>query len=239
MKWFKHDCDASNDSRILKLKSKFGMEGYGVFFNTLELISRKMEKDIDSFGYLPEEWDDEALEIEFGLSSDKVRTIFDYMCQIGLFEKKDGKIYNSKIKDRCDDYTARLLRLQQFSGTNSEHSTDSVRTKSDFVHPRIDKNRIDKNIISNNILIPTPKKYSSIEHLKEEDFQEIATNYKTEVSLVLFVWEKLKNYCESKGKRYKNYKSALRNWVLEDLRKASERRGGDPTKRAIDARGIK
>lgn len=146
MKWFKHDCDASVDSRIRKLKQKYGMIGYGIFFNTLELIARKMEKDISSFGFLPDEWDDEALEMEFGQSSDTIRTMFDYMCQIGLFEKKDGKLYNVKIQERCDDYTARLLR----SASNSEQDTNSVRTKSDKV--RLDKNRIDKNKIDNNII---------------------------------------------------------------------------------------
>lgn len=34
-------------------------------------------------------------------------------------------------------------------------------------------------------------------------------------------WEKLQNYCASKGKRYKDYKAALRNWVINDDEKTA------------------
>jgi hypothetical protein len=225
MKWFKHDCDASEDSRIKKLKHKFGMEGYGVFFNTLELMGRKMENDILSFGYLPEDWDSESLEIEFGLSSDKIQTMFDYMCQIGLFEKKEDKLFNSKLVTRCDDYTNRILRLKQFSGIKSEHTSNHVQTKSDNVHPRLDKIRLDKiRIKNNNVLV---KEKSKLEDLTDDVISEIAETYKVSVGFVTLQREKLKNYCSSKGKVYKDYKAALRNFVLSDMQKEVEGRKND------------
>lgn len=146
MKWFKHDTDASNDPKIKKLKKKFGMVGYGVYFNLLELIARKMESNVEEFGFLPADWDDESLELEFGLDTNNVRTMFDYMCEVGLFEKKQGRLYNSKIQSRCDDYTSRLLRKEDYNAKKSnmsEQSPNSVRTKSDKV--RLDKNRIEEN----------------------------------------------------------------------------------------------
>jgi hypothetical protein len=143
MKWFKHDTDASNDPKIKKLKKKFGMFGYGVYFNLLEIIARKMENNISEFGYLPNDWDNESLELEFEQDANTVQTVFDYMCEIGLFEKKQGRLYNSKIQSRCDDYTARILRNK----AQSEQSTNSVRTKSDKVS--LEENRIDKNRIDN------------------------------------------------------------------------------------------
>lgn len=73
-------------------------------------------------------------------------------------------------------------------------------------------------------------KYSSINSLKEEDFVEIASSYKVSVGFVKMKFEALKNYCESKGRRYKNYKSTLRNFVLGDIQKAivdrQQRKGG-------------
>ena len=235
MKWFKHDCDASEDSRIKKLKHKFGMEGYGVFFNTLELIGRKMENNISSFGFLPSDWDDEALEIEFGLSSDKVRTMFDYMCQIGLFEEKEGRIYNSKIVDRCDDYTSRIVRFKQFPNSKYEHSSNTVRTKSDFVRPRldIDKNRIDKNI-KKTLSIESVKKNSSIKSITDIEINEIAEKYNVPIPFVHSKYDDLINYCESKGKRYKNYYAALCNWVKQDAMKIrKEAEHGSKSKVAI------
>jgi uncharacterized protein (DUF427 family) len=126
MKWFKHDVDASNDSRIRKLKRKFGMEGYGIYFNTLELVARGFESNL---GMLPIEWDDDALEMEFETTPDKIRTVFKYMVQIGLFEETNGQLFNPKIVNRCDDYTARLLRKENIQA----QSTDNVRTSSDSV----------------------------------------------------------------------------------------------------------
>lgn len=142
MKWFKHDSDASNDPKIKKLRKKFGMAGYGVYFNILEIIARKMEDRIEEFGFVPEDWDDDILSIEFDIDTNTLRTMFDFMCDVGLFERKNGRLYNSKIQGRCDDYTARILRNKP----NNEESTNSVRTKSDNVP--LEENRIEENIQS-------------------------------------------------------------------------------------------
>jgi len=143
MKWFKHDSDASNDPKIKKLKKKFGMVGYGVYFNLLEIIAVKMEDHIEDFGFLPKDWDEELLSIEFGVDTDTLRTMFDYMFEVGLFENKNGRLYNAKIQGRCDDYTARILRNSS-NKQELQKSTNSVRTKSDFVP--LEENRIEENI---------------------------------------------------------------------------------------------
>lgn len=180
MKWFKHDTDASNDPKIRKLKKRFGMAGYGVYFNLLELIARKMEDDIESFGYLDDDWDDESLELEFGLDPNSVRTMFDYICEIGLFEKKDGKMYNEKIKERCDDYTSRLLRTSNSKPKKEElkpkkeESTNIVRTKSDKVlleENRIEEIRIEKNKGESASALPTPSEISR-EFFESQERQE-------------------------------------------------------------------
>lgn len=85
MRWFKHDTDASNDSRLKKLIKKHGLQGYGLFFLILELMTRKIDNHLDEAGYLPLEYDDEALAIESEQSTDSVRTMLDYMITIGLF----------------------------------------------------------------------------------------------------------------------------------------------------------
>ena len=50
--------------------------------------------------------------------------------------------------------------------------------------------------------------------------------------------EKLTNYCEAKGRVYKNYKSALRNFVLGDMQKQVERSANDKY-RGVDATNVK
>ena len=88
------------------------------------------------------------------------------------------------------------------------------------------------------VLAITGKKYSSIKEVGDGDIQEIANSYKVSPGFVKLQFEKLKNYCESKGKVYKNYKAALRNFVLGEMQRAVERRFPDATKRGVDARRV-
>jgi len=69
-----------------------------------------------------------------------------------------------------------------------------------------------------------PKKYSSLQDITDIDIKEIADRYKVTIGFVKLQKEKLENYCESFGRRYKNYKSALRNFVLGDIQKNIENR---------------
>lgn len=66
--------------------------------------------------------------------------------------------------------------------------------------------------------IDTPKnKFNNIESLTKEIIIEIANEYNVFESDVVRQKEYLKNYVESKGKIYKNYKSTLKNWVMRAI----------------------
>ena len=88
------------------------------------------------------------------------------------------------------------------------------------------------------IKIPA-KKYSSLKDIQEQDLQDIAQKYRVPIAFVKLQFEKMQNWLEAKGKRYKNYRRALMNWVLGDVQRAIERRQGDPTKRGVDARNVR
>jgi hypothetical protein len=81
--------------------------------------------------------------------------------------------------------------------------------------------------------------YSSIENITEEDITEISERYSVSIGFVKLQLEKLHNWCEAKGKSYKDYKKALMNWVLLDMQRASENKRLYGHKGGIDARGIK
>lgn len=102
-------------------------------------------------------------------------------------------------------------------------------------HPRPLK---DTHVEGNTLHSIEAKKFSSLKEITEEDMEEISNRYKIPLGMVRLSYEKLVNYCESKGKRYKNYKAALRNFVLGDAKKEIERRQYGSNKRGIDARNI-
>ncbi|SJM89997.1 hypothetical protein [Crenothrix polyspora] len=43
MKWFKHLSTARNDERLARLEDKAGLEGYGFYFKTLEIVAENMD----------------------------------------------------------------------------------------------------------------------------------------------------------------------------------------------------
>ena len=81
------------------------------------------------------------------------------------------------------------------------------------------------------------RKFSSLKEIQESDLLEISEKYRVSLGFVKLQLEKLRNYCGSKGKTYKNYKLALQNFVLGDMQKQIERSANDP-KRGVDARNV-
>ena len=91
---------------------------------------------------------------------------------------------------------------------------------------------------SSKVLKKIERKHSSIDSISDNDILEIADQYKVPEGLVRLQLEALRNYCSSKGKTYKDYKAALKNFVIREAKSAVERRMGDPTKRGIDASNL-
>jgi phage replication O-like protein O len=56
----------------------------------------------------------------------------------------------------------------------------------------------------------------SIDSLTQENLIEISNKYQVPLSFVLSKKDDLENYCLAHGKKYKNYKAALSNWVKKD-----------------------
>lgn len=86
--------------------------------------------------------------------------------------------------------------------------------------------------------IVSPKKYSKLEEITEEVVQQIALDYNVPIGLVRLQLEKMTNWLGSKGKSYKNYNKALRNWVLDEAKKTTERGMQNVKYRSIDATGV-
>jgi phage replication O-like protein O len=74
------------------------------------------------------------------------------------------------------------------------------------------KDNIQKKITKDNI----QKKYARLKDLDDFVLQEIAVKYKVPLPFVMSKLDDMTNWLEAKGKRYKNYKSALMNWVKKD-----------------------
>lgn len=84
--YFSHDSNARNDEKILAVRMKFGMEGYGIYFAILERLR-------DSADYMSIR-DYNVIAFDFRVSAEKVKSIVE---DFGLFVfTEDGKYFYSE-----------------------------------------------------------------------------------------------------------------------------------------------
>ena len=135
MKWFKHDSNASLDAKLKRLKHKYGMEGYGLYWYLLECIARNVEAH--NLTYELEE-DAELISVEVNIHRDRVEEMMRFMVGQGLFEESGGHITCLKMASRSDEYTQKALRNSKSVRTISVPAPEKVPPI------RTDKNRTDK-----------------------------------------------------------------------------------------------
>ena len=82
-----------------------------------------------------------------------------------------------------------------------------------------------KSVISNNKPVI---RNNNIDSITEEDIQNIVIEYQVTKAFVLSKIDDIKNYCQSKGKYYKDYLATLRNWVKKDAIEIRKEAHGKP-----------
>lgn len=129
-----------------------------------------------------------------------------------LMVSKDGRINSYKFNKNYTEWsTEKVVRK---SVPSTEKRTPLVR-KSVLKVVRKSVHTIDKkDTNTKDIKEYKEKDFSSVEKLTSEDLKEIANDYGITYSKVAYVFEQLKLYDK---KVYKNYKLALKKWIVRDL----------------------
>lgn len=102
--YFSHDCGACRDLKIIKLRRKFGWEGYGVFWAVIEAL-----RETSNYEIALEDADD--LVFEFGFK----REIFDFLFKCRLLTK-DGDVFYSKSLKRRMELKDRRIKTNRENG---------------------------------------------------------------------------------------------------------------------------
>lgn len=135
IKWFKHDSNASIDAKLKRVRLKYGMEGYGLYWYCLELVAQTVEKHNLTFEL---EHDAELIAMDTGLHQERVQEMMSDMVKWGLFENRDGIITCLKMATRTDEYTQKVLRSQGNVSTVSGECPDKIPPN------RIEENRTEQ-----------------------------------------------------------------------------------------------
>ena len=197
MKWFKHDSNASIDAKLKRLRHKYGMEGYGVYWYLLECVARTVEPHNLTFEL---EEDAELIAAEVNIHRERVEEMMRFMCDLQLFENVEGRITCLKMSSRSDEYTNKLIRQQS-----------SVRTKSGATPDKIPPNRIDrieeKDIRKRKTSIP--KDFSISESVRKWAEQHGHKRLNQHL-------ENFKDRAEAKDYKYVNWDSAFKEAIRKN-----------------------
>ena len=191
MRWFKHDSSAHRDLKLKKVKRKYGITGYGLYWYCLELIADSVDKKNITFEL---EDDSEEIAHEWNLDRVTVSEIMEYMVNLGLFECSDNRITCMKMATRLDDTNSRNPQIQAIirelecrssaktSDIPEDSSEDPENSSARLDKIRLDETRLEKNSSSdsqaNTSTVSakiTKKQQESIIELYHEMLPELST----------------------------------------------------------------
>lgn len=233
--YFPHDINAHNDEKILVLRARHGMDGYGIFWIIVEMMHETKD------GYLDPVLVAEGMSYQYKIDITLINRVITTCIDIGLFRKRKNKITSRRVqqnKKELEEYRKKKS-LAGKKGMISRWKYNKAITDDNNTITKHNKGKESKEKESKvNKISIVPAKYSSIKDITEIDIEEIAEKYKVPIGFVRLQLEKMSNWSESKGKTYRNYRKGLMNWVLRDMQKQVERRINATDRVSIDTANL-
>ena len=139
MQWFKHDSNASQDAKLKRLRMKYGLEGYGLYWYCIELVASGVDQNTFTFEL---EHDSEIIAFDTGIHVERVNEMMSYMVNLNLFESTNNTITCLKMLKRLDQSMTSNKKMREMIN-KAKGSHDAVMISHDSVMQ--EENRIDKN----------------------------------------------------------------------------------------------
>ncbi len=150
--YFPHDSNARNDQRIVKLRMKHGIMGYGVYFGMIEILR-------ETKNYLLQDSDIQSVAFDLRVDPEIVKDIINSFELFEIDKNKDSYSFYSKSLKR------RMEKLDLIKEKRAIAGAKGGKAKAIGKHLLSNKNTVDKNIVNNKKKIIKRK---SIEVRKQE-----------------------------------------------------------------------
>jgi len=163
MQWIKHDSNANQDAKLKKVRMKYGLEGYGLYWYCIELIAADVDQNNLTFEL---EHDAEIISFDTGIHIERVSEMMSYMVNVGLFESSNNTITCLKLLKRLDQsMTSNKKMREMITSAKQSHDMvmanhDGVMTNPDFVMQ--EETKIDKTK-RNNITTTSKQRFDQID----------------------------------------------------------------------------
>lgn len=213
MKWFKHDSNANTDAKLKRVRMKYGLEGYGLYWYCLELIAGSVDRNNITFEL---EHDSEIIAHDTGIHHERVNEMMSFMVSVGLFENCEGSIRCVKMAKRLDQSMASGAEMRAIIKQIKSESHDPIMIPSGHHHDTImqDKKRRDKNKTLAKFTTPTLQQVTEYCHSRSSSVDP----------------EKFCDYYEANGwvlgngKPMKSWQAVVRTWERRDRPQGEDRR---------------
>ena len=190
--YFSHDSNARNDQRLMKLRMKYGPEGYGIYFMIIEILR-------DTEDYTLHISDVESICFDVRSENEKV---LDVIKNFNLFVI-EGDYFHSKSLSNRMERLDKIKEKRRESGKKGAIATKSKRhlPKNETAIAEQVKDSKAKN--SKSI-----KTLESIDKIHLSELQDKNLDVDVEKQFDLF-----KDYLDANGKTYKDYRAGFRSWL--------------------------
>jgi len=155
--YFNHDSVARLDIRVIKLRSKLGYEGYGVFWAVLELLFTEENKlCIDDYDSLA-----------FGLqcNSDVLKQVIE---DFDLFVLEDGCFYSRRLNNHIEEINNKSNKAKENASKRWNNAT-AMQPHSDRNASKVNKSKVNKSKSIEERIIDFKKSIQSIQGISDED----------------------------------------------------------------------
>ena len=155
--YFNHDSVARLDIRVIKLRSKLGYEGYGVFWAVLELLFTEENKlCIDDYDSLA-----------FGLQcdSDVLKQVIE---DFDLFVLEDGCFYSRRLNNHIEEINNKSNKAKE-NASKRWNNAAAMKPHSDRNASKVNKSKVNKSKSIEERIIDFKKSIQSIQGISDED----------------------------------------------------------------------
>jgi len=144
--YFPHDSNARNDQRLLRVRMKYGMEGYGIYFGIIEILREQSDYKLGSCQF-------ESIAYDLRVDVKKVEDIV--MGEFVLFEwdSEYSEFWSTSLKRRMEKLDL-IKQKRAEAGRVGGKSKASAKAKvkqtqaSKVKESRVDKSKVNKNILN-------------------------------------------------------------------------------------------
>ena len=133
MKWFKHETTARHSEKLSALEQRTGLEGYGFYFKTLEIVAGLMdETERHEAEFSPTSWARQT-----NISTKKWLYLSQCCSDVGLMSVQRGadvvSVKIPKLLKRRDNYTKNLQVGSGVKNKNVSLEVEEIRSRKDIV----------------------------------------------------------------------------------------------------------